>query len=52
MKEQVDSKKIKIEYLPIKRMIADVLTKPLQGELFKRLRDALLTGADPAESVA
>ena len=33
---------IKVEYLPTKQMIADILTKPLQGELFLSLRDQLL----------
>ena len=33
---------IKIHYLPTSDMIADVLTKPLQGELFRKLRDKLL----------
>jgi hypothetical protein len=33
---------IKVEYLPTKQMLADVLTKPLQGDLFLSLRDQLL----------
>jgi len=33
---------IAIEYLPTKDMIADILTKPLQGELFLKLRKELL----------
>jgi hypothetical protein len=32
----------KVEKKEIERMLADVLTKPLQGEHFKRLRDKLL----------
>jgi hypothetical protein len=31
-----------IEYVPTKEMIADVLTKPLQGQLFKDLSSRLL----------
>ena len=33
---------IAIEYLPTKEMLADALTKPLQGELFLKLRKQLL----------
>jgi hypothetical protein len=35
-------KTISISYLPSMDMLADILTKPLQGELFKRLRAKLL----------
>jgi len=31
-----------IEYCPTLDMIADILTKPLQGSLFEKLRDLLL----------
>ena len=50
IKDRIASGEVKVEYLPTERMVADILTKPLQGELFRRLRDALLTGADPAPS--
>ena len=40
--DRVNSNEIKLEYLETENMIADVLTKPLQGELFKMLRDKLL----------
>ena len=33
---------ISVEYLPTKDMVADILTKPLQGELFLKLRKELL----------
>jgi hypothetical protein len=42
IKEKVDSGILKIEYLPTEKMLADVLTKPLQGARFNKLRDALL----------
>lgn len=41
VKELVDEGKIRIKHVPARAMIADVLTKPLQGELFRRLRDAV-----------
>ena len=42
IKDRVDSKEIKIEYMRTRDMLADILTKPLQGALFQRLRDELL----------
>ena len=40
---EVNSGDLKLEYLPTSsEMIADILTKPLQGEAFRVLRDALL----------
>ena len=42
IKDRIDNKELKIEYLPTKLMIADILTKPLQGELFQKLRKELL----------
>eukprot|EP00392_Amoebophrya_sp_AT5.2_P019736 g20709.t1 len=37
VKERVDKGDIKIEYLPTAMMLADTLTKPLQGALFRRM---------------
>jgi hypothetical protein len=42
IKDRVDTEELKIEYLPTEDMIADFFTKPLQGELFKTLRDKIL----------
>ena len=36
---------VDVQYKPTKAMIAYALTKPLQGELFKKLRERLLFGA-------
>ena len=36
------SGEVKVEYRCTKSMLADILTKPLQGELFETLRDELL----------
>ena len=41
VKELVDSGKVCVRYVPTTAMIADILTKPLQGNLFKRLRSAV-----------
>jgi hypothetical protein len=40
--DRVKSNEIKVEYMATGQMLADILTKPLQGSLFKRLRDQLL----------
>ena len=42
IKDRVDSGEISVKYKPTADMIADILTKPLQGALFRRLRAALL----------
>ncbi len=42
----MDSNELKIEYLPMEEMVADVLTKPLQGDLFRRMRNKLLNVDD------
>jgi hypothetical protein len=40
--DRIASGEIKVEYLSTTDMIADILTKPLQGALFRRLRSLLL----------
>ena len=42
VKDRIDKKEIKLDYISTNDMLADILTKPLQGSLFKRLRDQLL----------
>ena len=37
------NKEIAVDYMPTAVVIADVLTKPLQGTLFKRLNEKFLT---------
>ena len=46
VKDRVDAGEIVIEHMPTRLMIADILTKPLQGELFREMRDALLNCRD------
>ena len=41
-KEQIETKKVKLEYLQSAKMLADYLTKPLMGSLHNELRDRLL----------
>ena len=43
IKEKIDEKTIVLEYCPTESQLGDVLTKPLQGEIFKKFR-ALLCG--------
>jgi hypothetical protein len=42
VKDRVESGEIVIKYAPTEDMLADLLTKPLQGELFRKLRHSLL----------
>ena len=42
LKDRHDTGDIETIYMPTEDMIADILTKPLQGEHFKRLRSLLL----------
>jgi hypothetical protein len=46
VKDRIDAKEIEIKYKPSSEMIADILTKPLQGELFRKLRAQLLNWYD------
>jgi hypothetical protein len=40
--DQVEKGHISIEYCPTDAMLADYMTKPLQGEKFRRFRDSIL----------
>lgn len=42
LKDRIDNNEVKIKYKPTHDMIADILTKPLQGTLFKTIRALLL----------
>ena len=42
VKDRIAKGEIDIEYCPTKLMVADALTKPVQGKLFLELRDLLL----------
>ena len=47
VKEHVDSGAITIQHCPTQEMIADYYTKPVQGSLFGKLRDAIMN-IDPS----
>jgi len=47
VKDQVESKRVRIEHCPTADMIADYFTKPLQGAPFRKLRD-LIMNLDPS----
>ena len=42
IKDGVESGEIKVTYCPTEKMVADLLTKPIMGELFTKLRKMLL----------
>jgi hypothetical protein len=42
MKDRIKSEGIEIRHCPTEEMLADFLTKPLQGALFRKFRDVLL----------
>jgi len=42
MKEKVNNNEIKFEYIPTENMVSDILTKPLSGKQFIKLRNKLL----------
>jgi len=46
IKDRIAAGEIELKYKPTAEMIADILTKPLQGTLFRRLRNILLNWYD------
>ena len=46
LKERLDHKEIKLSYMRTDDMVADILTKPLQGKKFYALRKMLLNSGD------
>ena len=40
--DRMESGEISLEYMPTEEMVADILTKPLQGALFMKLRNMLM----------
>ena len=42
IKDRINKSKIKVEYCPTEKMLADFFTKPLQGKLFRRFRDVIM----------
>ncbi|CAM9814485.1 unnamed protein product, partial [Ectocarpus fasciculatus] len=42
VKKRIANGELKVSYMPTERMLADILTKPIQGKLFVKLRDRLL----------
>jgi hypothetical protein len=46
VKDRMENGEVEIAYLPTELMVADFFTKPLQGELFRRLRAEVLNLSD------
>jgi hypothetical protein len=49
--DRIASEELTVEYCPTKEMLADFFTKPLQGALFRKLRDAIMN-VDPGFETA
>jgi hypothetical protein len=49
LKDHVELGTIKLRYLPIDQMVADMFTKPLPGPALARHRSAILGGQDPMQ---
>jgi len=50
LKDRIETGDIDLQYLATEDMIADVVTKPLQGKQFRRLRGLLLNCAYVSQS--
>jgi hypothetical protein len=48
--DRIKSGEVVIEYMPTGNMLADILTKPLQGTLFRRLLAQLTNWYEPGEA--
>ncbi|CAJ1957919.1 unnamed protein product [Cylindrotheca closterium] len=42
IKDRLKTEGIEVQYCPTEKMFADFFTKPLQGNLFRKLRDVVL----------
>jgi hypothetical protein len=42
LKDRISMNEVELKYVPTENMVSDILTKPLQGALFLRLRNILL----------
>ena len=42
MKDRIDKGEMRVEYCPTHLMFAYLFTKPLMGELFRKLRDVIM----------
>jgi hypothetical protein len=49
IRDRVKSGEIEVNHCPTKLMIADILTKPLEGILFKQLKEKMMGGASAPE---
>ena len=42
VKDRIDKREMRVEYCSTHLMLADFFTKPLMGELFRKLRDVIM----------
>ena len=48
--DRISKGEVRVEWCPTKEMVADFMTKPLQGSLFRKFRDVIM-GALPIEAM-
>ena len=46
LKDKVEKGEVQIMYCPTEQMVADFFTKPLQGSLFKKMKDVIMGTID------
>ena len=42
VKDRIDKEDMRVKYCPTHLMLADFFTKPLMGELFRKIRDVIM----------
>ena len=45
MADRIKQGELRVEYCPTGDMVADYFTKPLQGSLFRRMRDTIMSAS-------
>jgi hypothetical protein len=49
--DRISKGELKVQWCPTTKMIADYMSKPLQGKLFRRFRDLIMGLESPAERI-
>jgi hypothetical protein len=49
--DRIAKGELKVQWCPTADMIADYMTKPLQGKLFRKFRDIIMGLASPSQRI-